>query len=160
MKYRVRIGDRMHDVVLEGDTAVIDGETLRVHLAEVPGSPIRMVTVGDAPASKLIPSAANEGAIVRAFEEMEPGAIVIEEGVLAGVVLGMNSKALILKGCSKVVLNAPPPITLSAVKITFCPLPGSVASVKVPAKSLEKLVRSGGPTTTVFQAVLLAPPFQ
>ena len=48
MKYRVRIGDRMHDVVLEGDTAVIDGETLRVHLAEVPGSPIRMVTVGDA----------------------------------------------------------------------------------------------------------------
>lgn len=48
MKYRVQIGDRLHDVVLDGDTATIDGTTWRVHLADMPGTPVQVVTVGDA----------------------------------------------------------------------------------------------------------------
>lgn len=48
MKYRVQIGDRLHDVVLEGDTATIDGQSFPVRLADVPGTPVQLVTLGDA----------------------------------------------------------------------------------------------------------------
>lgn len=52
MKYLVRIGDHLHEVTLAGDgatvrTATIGGETLEVRLADIPGTPVRLVTVGD-----------------------------------------------------------------------------------------------------------------
>jgi hypothetical protein len=107
----------------------------------------------------LMPSDAELGARVSELEATEPGAIVTERGVLAGVVLARNCNALILKGCSSVVLKAAPPVMLSAMKITFCPLPGKFVTAADPARLLEKLVLSG-PVRTVLQAVVLAPPFQ
>jgi pyruvate carboxylase subunit B len=48
MKYIVQVGDRRVEVVLEGDAVVVDGTRVHAHAADVPGSPVRLVTLGDA----------------------------------------------------------------------------------------------------------------
>ncbi|MCU0623987.1 MAG: biotin/lipoyl-binding protein [Gemmatimonadaceae bacterium] len=48
MKYRVQIGDRLHDVVLDGATATIDGQVWPVQLTHRPGAPVHLLRVGDA----------------------------------------------------------------------------------------------------------------
>jgi biotin carboxyl carrier protein len=47
MKYVVRIGDTELEVVLDGDEARVDGETFAARIADVEGTPVRMLTVGD-----------------------------------------------------------------------------------------------------------------
>ena len=46
MRYFVRVGDREHEVLIEGDTVTVDGKALRAHVEEVPGTPLRLVTIG------------------------------------------------------------------------------------------------------------------
>jgi biotin carboxyl carrier protein len=53
MKYIVRIGDHLHEVTLEGETATVhspDGSSgsWTVRVADIPGTPVRLVTMGDA----------------------------------------------------------------------------------------------------------------
>jgi biotin carboxyl carrier protein len=47
MKYYVRVGDEELEVVLDGDEMTIDGTSARAHLADLEGTPVRMLTVGD-----------------------------------------------------------------------------------------------------------------
>jgi pyruvate carboxylase subunit B len=47
MKYYVRVGDEEIEVVHDGGEVRVDGATLEAHLAEVEGTPVRMLTVGD-----------------------------------------------------------------------------------------------------------------
>jgi acetyl/propionyl-CoA carboxylase alpha subunit len=47
VKYHVRIGDDELEVVLDGDEVAIDGIRSRARLADVEGTPVRMLTVGD-----------------------------------------------------------------------------------------------------------------
>jgi pyruvate carboxylase subunit B len=47
MKYYVRVGDEEIEVVHEGGEMRIEGATREAHLAEVEGTPVRMLTVGD-----------------------------------------------------------------------------------------------------------------
>ena len=47
MKYFVRIGDRELEVVLDGDRVTIDGTTVSASIADVEGTPVRMLTIGD-----------------------------------------------------------------------------------------------------------------
>jgi biotin carboxyl carrier protein len=47
MKYFVRIGDSELELTLEGDTVDVDGTTSSARLADVEGTPVRMLTVGD-----------------------------------------------------------------------------------------------------------------
>ena len=47
MKYYVRIGDEDLEVVLDGDDVRIDGTSTLARLADVEGTPVRMLTVGD-----------------------------------------------------------------------------------------------------------------
>ncbi len=47
MKYVVQIGERRIDVVLDGEGVHLDGTTVRAHLADVEGTPVRLVTIGD-----------------------------------------------------------------------------------------------------------------
>ena len=48
MKYVVRVGADDIEVVLDGDLAVVDGESVQARVTDVEGTPVRMVTVGDA----------------------------------------------------------------------------------------------------------------
>ena len=47
MKYFVRVGDREFGVELAGDGIRVDGVAVRAHLADVEGTPVRLVTIGD-----------------------------------------------------------------------------------------------------------------
>ena len=49
MKYLVQVGDRDVEVLLDADSVQIDGGEARsnVRLADVEGTPVRMVTIGD-----------------------------------------------------------------------------------------------------------------
>ena len=47
MKYYVRIGDEEIEVVHDGGEVIVEGATLEAHIAEVEGTPVRMLTVGD-----------------------------------------------------------------------------------------------------------------
>jgi biotin carboxyl carrier protein len=47
MKYFVAIGDRQHIVVIEGETVTVDGQVARAHVAEVAGTPLQIVTIGN-----------------------------------------------------------------------------------------------------------------
>ena len=48
MKYVVQVGDTEVEVVLDGDQATVDGESVAARVADVEGTPVRMVTIGDA----------------------------------------------------------------------------------------------------------------
>lgn len=47
MKYLVRIGHDEHEVLLDGEGVHIDGEDVSAHVAQVEGTPVHMVTIGD-----------------------------------------------------------------------------------------------------------------
>jgi biotin carboxyl carrier protein len=47
MKYFVRLGGHEHEVVIDGETVTVDGQSVRGHLEEVAGTPLRLVTLGD-----------------------------------------------------------------------------------------------------------------
>ena len=48
MKYLVQVGTRSVEVTLDGDGLVADGRRVQARTADVPGSPVRLVTIGDA----------------------------------------------------------------------------------------------------------------
>jgi len=47
MKYLVRIGHDEHEVLLDGEGVHIDGEDVSADVAQVEGTPVHMVTIGD-----------------------------------------------------------------------------------------------------------------
>ena len=47
MKYYVRVGDEEIEVMYDGAALRVDGAILEARLAEVEGTPVRMLTVGD-----------------------------------------------------------------------------------------------------------------
>src|SRR5918993_3846262 len=47
MKYFVRVGATELEVSLEGDAVRVDGPTVTARIADVEGTPVRMLTVGD-----------------------------------------------------------------------------------------------------------------
>ena len=47
MKYIVEVNGRRVAVGLDGDGVHVDGATVHAHLAELPGTPVRLVSVGD-----------------------------------------------------------------------------------------------------------------
>ena len=48
MKYLVSVGDADVDVELDGDVVTVGSVTSVAHLSDVEGTPVRMVTIGDA----------------------------------------------------------------------------------------------------------------
>jgi biotin carboxyl carrier protein len=47
MKYIVEISGERHEVDVTGDGVVLNGEHVTAHLVDIPGSPVRQVTIGD-----------------------------------------------------------------------------------------------------------------
>ena len=47
MKYFVRVGEVALEVTLDGDAVHVDGRTVGARIADVEGTPVRMLTVGD-----------------------------------------------------------------------------------------------------------------
>jgi len=47
VKYFVRVGETELEVSLEGDAVRVDGRTVMARIADVEGTPVRMLTVGD-----------------------------------------------------------------------------------------------------------------
>ena len=47
MKYFVRVGETELEVSLDGDAVRVDGQTVAARIADVEGTPVRMLTVGD-----------------------------------------------------------------------------------------------------------------
>ncbi len=47
MKYIVQVGSRRVEVVIDGDGIVVDGAPVTAHAADVTGSPVKLVTIGD-----------------------------------------------------------------------------------------------------------------
>src|SRR4029079_14777877 len=47
MKYFVRVGESEVELSRDGDEVLVDGATLSARLADVEGTPVRMLTVGD-----------------------------------------------------------------------------------------------------------------
>jgi pyruvate carboxylase subunit B len=45
MKYHVRIGDREHELHIDGDSVTLNGATVRAHLEELPGVPVQLVSI-------------------------------------------------------------------------------------------------------------------
>ena len=48
MKYFVTVGDAEVDVSLDGDVVTVNGLSAVAHVSDVAGTPVRMVTIGDA----------------------------------------------------------------------------------------------------------------
>ena len=48
MKYLVKVGDTDVEVLLDGDVVEADGKMTTAHLTELEGTPVRLVTIGDA----------------------------------------------------------------------------------------------------------------
>jgi acetyl/propionyl-CoA carboxylase alpha subunit len=48
MKYVVKVGDADVEVELDGDRATVNGEAVSARVVDVEGTPVRMVTIGDA----------------------------------------------------------------------------------------------------------------
>ena len=47
MKYFVTLGEKTHEVSIDGETVALDGEAVRAHLEVLSGTPIQLVTVGN-----------------------------------------------------------------------------------------------------------------
>ena len=47
MKYFVNVGGREIELSLDGDQVEVEGATLRASIADVAGTPVRMLTIGD-----------------------------------------------------------------------------------------------------------------
>jgi biotin carboxyl carrier protein len=47
MKYFVRIGDSVHEVLVDGERVTVDGETVVARVEDVPGTPMQLLTVGE-----------------------------------------------------------------------------------------------------------------
>ncbi|HEY2025865.1 MAG TPA: hypothetical protein VGG78_02590, partial [Gemmatimonadaceae bacterium] len=47
MKYYVQVGDEVLEVVREGDVVEVEGRRAVAHVADLEGTPVRMVTIGD-----------------------------------------------------------------------------------------------------------------
>jgi biotin carboxyl carrier protein len=47
MKYVVMVGTEEIEVLVEGDTVTVDGTSIRASVADVDGTPVRMVLIGD-----------------------------------------------------------------------------------------------------------------
>jgi biotin carboxyl carrier protein len=48
VKYVVQVGEQRGEVELDADGVHVEGERVRAHLADVEGTPVRLVTIGDA----------------------------------------------------------------------------------------------------------------
>jgi biotin carboxyl carrier protein len=46
VKYVVQVGERLVEVVLDAEGVLVDGERVHAHLAEIEGTPVRLVTIG------------------------------------------------------------------------------------------------------------------
>ena len=47
MKYFVRDGDTVHEIVVDGEHVVIAGERFAARIEDIPGTPMQLLTVGD-----------------------------------------------------------------------------------------------------------------
>jgi pyruvate carboxylase subunit B len=47
VRYIVQVGDERREVEVAGDSVVVEGEETAARLADVPGTPVRLVTLGD-----------------------------------------------------------------------------------------------------------------
>ncbi len=62
MKYVVAVNGEEHEVVLDGRGAHVDGGAVHAHLADVEGTPVRLVTIGDAVHRVLVRRGTRRGA--------------------------------------------------------------------------------------------------
>ena len=61
MKYVVSVNGETIEVTLDGAGVSVGGESVDAHLAEVPGTPVRLVTVGDAQHRVILRRGAERG---------------------------------------------------------------------------------------------------
>jgi biotin carboxyl carrier protein len=47
MKYFVRIGESQYEIGIDGETVTIDGQTLRAHIEDIPGTPLQLLSIGN-----------------------------------------------------------------------------------------------------------------
>lgn len=47
MKYFVTLGNKCHEIVLDGEQLTIDGERVVARIEDIPGTPMQLLTVGD-----------------------------------------------------------------------------------------------------------------
>jgi biotin carboxyl carrier protein len=47
MKYFVKDGDTVHEVLVDGENVTIDGKKFVARLEDIPGTPLQLLTVGD-----------------------------------------------------------------------------------------------------------------
>ena len=117
MKYVVEIDQTRIEVELDGDRARIDGGPWRyVHLAEVAGTPVRLVTIGDASKEVHRVSARRDGARGRYVLRIDGRRHVVE---------ALDERARAIRDLSGGVKAAPGPRVLRA------PMPGLVVRVEV-----------------------------
>jgi biotin carboxyl carrier protein len=47
VKYFVRLGGESHEVIIDGESVTVDGETSRAHLEDLPGTPLQLLAIGN-----------------------------------------------------------------------------------------------------------------
>ncbi len=47
MKYLVDVAGKRVEVIIDGEGVRVDGETVRAHVADVEGTPVKLLTIGD-----------------------------------------------------------------------------------------------------------------
>jgi hypothetical protein len=62
MKYFVRVGETQHEILIDGETVTVDGQTLRAHLEDIPGTPLQLLSVGNERFRILARRGTNRGA--------------------------------------------------------------------------------------------------
>jgi pyruvate carboxylase subunit B len=61
VKYFVKIDGTDHEVLLDGEGVHLDGEDVAAHVAVIDGTPVRMVTIGDAVHRVIVRPGATRG---------------------------------------------------------------------------------------------------
>jgi pyruvate carboxylase subunit B len=61
MKYYVKVAEKKLEVLVDGEEVRIDGESVRAHVADVAGSPIKLVTIGTEVHRVLVKSGGRRG---------------------------------------------------------------------------------------------------
>ncbi len=115
MKYFVTVGNEQHEVVLDGETVQIDGATVRAHVEDLPGTPVKLVTIGDQ--------------VHRVLERRgdERSQYDLSIGGYQFVVEALNERARVIRDLSRLSTKPAAPLHLIA------PMPGMIVRVNVAA---------------------------
>ena len=113
MKYFVKDGDTVHEIVVDGEHVTVDGEKVVARLEDIPGTPLQLLTVG------------NRQEKVYARRGADRGAFELSVGGFRFPLEALDERTRVIRELSGASGKAKGPAHLSA------PMPGLIVRVSV-----------------------------